>query len=136
MEAKSDQIRLADGTAMDIIRIVGGPQRIEGATRDTLRIEFAKPDDNIVSYMKTLKDTFSDPEKTKTLSFISGEDGTEYTIGIGYSKFVTCATETKETISPLGKPYPSSLHTVILVVLAQLTYKEATALWGETINVC
>lgn len=123
------KLEFADGRRINVESIYGGPQLINGAMRDTLKIEVDPKEFNFNS----LKALFGEPSNLETISFITETDGSgdvksgtelKTTIGTGYTILVSISDEFR-TESPVpGSMNPPSTKEVIVVTISQETYAE------------
>lgn len=123
------KLEFADGRRINIESIYGGPQLINGAMRDTLKIEVDPKEFNFNS----LKALFGEPSNLETISFITETDGSgdvksgtelKTTIGTGYTILVSISDEFR-TESPVpGSMNSPSTKEVIVVTISQETYAE------------
>ena len=123
------KLEFADGRRINVKSIYGGPQLINGAMRDTLKIEVDPKEFNFNS----LKALFGEPSNLETISFITETDGSgdvksgtelKTTIGTGYTILVSISDEFR-TESPVpGSMNPPSTKEVIVVTISQETYAE------------
>ena len=123
------KLEFADGRRINVESIYGGPQLINGAMRDTLKIEVNPQEFNFNS----LKALFGEPSNLETISSIIETNesdnvgsGTELktVIGTGYTILVSISDEFRTEFPVPGSMNSPSTKEVIVVTISQETYAE------------
>lgn len=116
------KLEFADGRQLEVIAIYGGPKLIQGAMRDTLRIEV---DPSLITF-DNLKALFIDQDNLSVLTSITqaGGEETRSEIGKGYTIFVSISDENRNIAQVPGKLEPPTTEEIYVVSIAQETYAE------------
>ena len=116
-------IKFADNTTLEVQRVMGGPQMMQGATRDVLTIEV----DPAVASAAELKAIFTNPEKTAELISIDNSDPEnikEAVMGQYYTLYISSGNEVRENKQTLGAVDAPQIQEFNYAKIAQLTYSE------------
>ena len=116
-------IKFTDNTTLEVIRVMGGSQHVQGATRDVLTIEV----DPAIATVAELKAIFTNPEKTAELISIDNSDPEnpkEAVMGRYYNLYLSSGNEVREKKNTPGELGEPQMQEISFVKIAQLTYNE------------
>ena len=116
-------LKFTDNTTLEVQRVMGGSQHVQGATRDVLTIEV----DPAVATAQELKEIFSNPQKTAELISIDNSDPEnikEVVMGRYYNLYLSSGNEVREKKNTPGELGEPQMQEISFVKIAQLTYSE------------